>query len=78
MKIQLIAAFVVAMVGTVNAQTFTNYTTADGLLSDNVSAIDTDGSLVIYFGTQLGVSVFSGFPGLFPEQSFSENYLWCP
>lgn len=60
MKIQLIAAFVVAIASTVSAQTFTNYTTADGLLSDNVSALDDDGGLVIWFGTQAGVSVFDG------------------
>ena len=42
------------------AQTFTTYTTANGLISNNVRdlAIDSNGDL--WFGTQLGVSVFDG------------------
>tara|TARA_B110000305_G_scaffold91781_1_gene103466 strand:+ start:7731 stop:8954 length:1224 start_codon:yes stop_codon:yes gene_type:complete len=60
MKIQLIAAFAVTLVSGIHAQTFTNYTTADGLLSDNVSALDITASDVIWFGTQNGVSVFDG------------------
>lgn len=42
------------------AQTFTNYTTADGLLSNNVSCLDIDATNAIWFGTQLGVSVLDG------------------
>ena len=60
MKIQLIAAFAVTLVSGIHAQTFTNYTTADGLLSDNVSALNITASDVIWFGTQNGVSVFDG------------------
>ncbi|MFT6503006.1 MAG: ligand-binding sensor domain-containing protein [Crocinitomicaceae bacterium] len=60
MKIQLIAAFAVTLVSGIHAQTFTNYTTADGLLSDNVNALDITASDVIWFGTQNGVSVFDG------------------
>ncbi|MFT6921888.1 MAG: ligand-binding sensor domain-containing protein [Crocinitomicaceae bacterium] len=60
MKIQLIAAFAVTLVSGIHAQTFTNYTTADGLLSDNVNALDITATDVIWFGTQNGVSVFDG------------------
>ncbi len=42
------------------AQTFTNYTTSNGLLSDNVNCVDTDAAGVVWFGTQDGVSVFNG------------------
>ncbi|NRA11312.1 MAG: T9SS type A sorting domain-containing protein [Crocinitomicaceae bacterium] len=60
MKIQLIAALAVTLVSNLHAQTFTNYTTADGLLSDNVNALDITSSDVVWFGTQNGVSVFDG------------------
>lgn len=42
------------------AQTFTNYTTADGLLGNNVNCLDVAASDVLWFGTQNGVSVFDG------------------
>ena len=60
MKIQLIAAIAVTMVSNIYAQTVTNYTIADGLLSDNVNALDVDGANTLWFGTQSGVSVFDG------------------
>ena len=44
----------------VNAQTFTNYTTADGLLHDNVSSVAIAANGDVWFGTQGGVSVFDG------------------
>ena len=40
------------------AQTFTNYTTADGLLSNNVNCLSIDATDNIWFGTQAGVSFF--------------------
>ena len=43
-----------------NAQTITNYTTADGLISDFVECIDVDISDNIWFGTSVGVQVFDG------------------
>lgn len=48
------------MVSNLFAQTFTNYTTADGLLSNNVNCVDVDGSNSVWFGTQGGVSIFNG------------------
>ena len=42
------------------AQTFTNYTSSDGLLSDNVICLDVDASNNLWFGTQNGVSMFDG------------------
>tara|TARA_B110000285_G_C15132059_1_gene624315 strand:+ start:2461 stop:3681 length:1221 start_codon:yes stop_codon:yes gene_type:complete len=43
-----------------NGQTFTNYTTIDGLLSDNVNCVDVASNDDVWFGTQSGVSVFDG------------------
>ena len=43
-----------------NAQSFTNFTTADGLASDNVLCVDVDVSDNLWFGTQQGVSKFDG------------------
>ena len=40
------------------AQTFTNYTTSDGLLSNNVNCLSIDANDNIWFGTQAGVSFF--------------------
>jgi len=40
------------------AQTFTNYTTSDGVLSNNVNCLSIDASDNIWFGTQAGVSFF--------------------
>jgi ligand-binding sensor domain-containing protein len=41
-------------------QTFTNYSTADGLISDNAICVYANASDDIWFGTQLGVSNFDG------------------
>ena len=43
-----------------NAQTITNYTTADGLLSDFVECIDVDVNDNIWFGTSVGIQKFDG------------------
>ena len=43
-----------------NAQTITNYTTADGLLSDFVECIDVDINDNVWFGTSIGVQMFDG------------------
>ena len=43
-----------------NSQTFTNYTTIDGLSHDNVTCLAADASDNIWFGTQEGVSFFDG------------------
>ena len=43
-----------------NAQTITNYTTADGLLDNFVECIDVDVNDNIWFGTSLGVQSFDG------------------
>ena len=60
MKIQFIAICMAFLASNSFAQTFTNYTTADGLLSDNVNCLAIDGSGSVWFGTQSGVSVFNG------------------
>jgi len=43
-----------------NAQTITNYTTTDGLPSNNVLCLSTDVSNNIWFGTQAGVAKYDG------------------
>jgi ligand-binding sensor domain-containing protein len=43
-----------------NAQTITNYTTADGLLSNFVECIEADVNDNIWFGTSVGVQKFDG------------------
>ncbi|HAP69483.1 MAG TPA: hypothetical protein DCR04_07115 [Flavobacteriales bacterium] len=42
------------------AQTFTNYTDADGLANNGVNCLDVASGDVMWFGTQAGVSVFDG------------------
>lgn len=42
------------------AQTFTTYRIADGLVSDNVHAVSIDGNGDVWFGTQGGISKFDG------------------
>ena len=42
-----------------NAQTFTNYTTADGLISNFVECIDVDVNDNVWFGTSLGAQGFN-------------------
>ena len=44
----------------IDAQTITNYTTADGLLSDFVECIEADVNDNIWFGTSVGVQKFDG------------------
>lgn len=60
MRIQLLFITTVVLACATAAQTFTNYTTADGLLSDNVNCVDVDASNNLWFGTQAGVSKFDG------------------
>ena len=60
MKVQILTLSVVLMFGNLFAQTITNYTTTDGLLSDNVICVSVDGSNTLWFGTQMGVSDFDG------------------
>ena len=43
-----------------NAQTITNYTTADGLLSNFVECVAVDVNDNIWFGTSVGVQKFDG------------------
>ncbi len=59
MKRQLILLMLLTL-GSATAQTFTNYTTADGLINDNVLCLDVASADVLWFGTQDGISVFDG------------------
>lgn len=60
MKFKLTIAFSAFLALGTFAQTFTNYTTADGLLSNNVNCLDSDAANNLWFGTQNGVSMFDG------------------
>ncbi|MFT7615056.1 MAG: ligand-binding sensor domain-containing protein [Parvicellaceae bacterium] len=44
----------------IQAQVFTNYTTVEGLLSNNVNCVAVDANDDLWFGTQNGVSFFDG------------------
>jgi len=44
----------------VQAQTFTNYTTADGLINNSVNCLWVDSNDNLWFGTQEGISHFDG------------------
>jgi ligand-binding sensor domain-containing protein len=57
-KILLLIISVIAL--QLNAQTITNYTTADGLLSNFVECIEADVNDNIWFGTSVGVQKFDG------------------
>lgn len=60
MKIQVLTACILLFGSSITAQIITNYTTADGLLADNVNCVDVDANDAIWFGTQSGVSVLNG------------------
>lgn len=56
----ILTAFFVCLVTVLNAQTFTNYTTEDGLIDNTVSSLSIAENGDIWFGTQNGVSKFDG------------------
>jgi ligand-binding sensor domain-containing protein len=58
-KILLLIMSVIAL--QINAQTITNYTTADGLVSDFVECIDVDVNDNIWIGTSIGLQVAPSF-----------------
>ncbi|MCF8461900.1 MAG: T9SS type A sorting domain-containing protein [Flavobacteriales bacterium] len=60
MKTVFTALSIILSVGLAQAQTFTNYTTADGLVNNGVNCLDVAANDVMWFGTQGGVSVFDG------------------
>jgi hypothetical protein len=57
------------MVQQLSAQTITNYTTADGLVSDFVECIDVDVNDNIWFGTSLGAQGFN--PSSFSWETYN-------
>ena len=48
------------MVSNFVGQTFTNFTSADGLVDDNVTCGTYQGNGILWFGTQNGISKFDG------------------
>ena len=71
-----------------SAQTITNYTTADGLISDFVECVDVDVNGNVWLGTSAGVQMFDGsslavydstnYPGMLSiGHTFQfERYTW--
>lgn len=60
MKKQFLLFLAICFTQSIFAQTITNYTTTDGLISDNVNCIDIDANNNIWMGTQMGISKFDG------------------
>ncbi|MDD4552759.1 MAG: two-component regulator propeller domain-containing protein [Bacteroidales bacterium] len=62
-----------------SAQTFTNYTTSNGLPSDNVLCITTDNNSMTWVGTQNGVARFDGesWVTYTKENGLLDNYINC-
>lgn len=63
----------------VNAQSFTNYTTADGLPDNNVNGVAVDANNVKWFGTQSGVAGFDGsvWTTYTTVNGLIDNYINC-
>lgn len=56
-----ILTLVVALAATcTQAQTFTTYTTTDGLINNTTHSVDVDANDAVWFGTQEGISSFDG------------------
>jgi ligand-binding sensor domain-containing protein len=60
MKKSIIIASLLLMAQTAISQTFTSYTTIDGLINDNVLDVSVASNGNVWFGTQLGVSEYDG------------------
>jgi ligand-binding sensor domain-containing protein len=60
MKKKIIIASLLLMAQTAISQTFTSYTTTDGLINDNVLDVSVGANGNVWFGTQFGVSEFDG------------------
>lgn len=56
----LVTFCLLIMANNLQAQVFTNYTTMDGLLNNNVLCVDVDTANNVWFGTQTGISMFDG------------------
>ncbi len=59
-KIYILLLLLTAAFSFSSAQTFTNYTSVDGLVNDAVNALTTDNQGNVWFGTQDGISKFDG------------------
>ncbi|MBK7214059.1 MAG: T9SS type A sorting domain-containing protein [Bacteroidales bacterium] len=61
------------------AQSFTNYTTDNGLPDNNVNGVAVDGNNVKWFGTQLGVARFDGsnWSIFTTANGLIDNYINC-
>lgn len=57
---QIFTLYLVIASLSVQAQSFTNYTTADGLINNTVNCLAVDANDNLWFGTQEGISFFDG------------------
>ncbi len=75
----IIGLFMVHFVTIVHAQTFTNYTTADGLPSNNVNGVAIDHNNNKWFGTQMGVAKFNDatWTVYTKTDGLIDNYINC-
>lgn len=80
MKTRLLLSFFLTMLyAIVSAQSFTNYTTDNGLPDNNVNGVAVDGNNIKWFGTQTGVARFDGtsWTVFTTANGLIDNYINC-
>ena len=80
MKIRTIAIILsIICINLANAQSFTNYTTDNGLPDNNVNGVAVDGSNIKWFATQAGVARFDGttWTTYTTANGLIDNYINC-
>ena len=71
----LICILSLSIYGSINAQTFTNYTTSQGLIDNNVSCVAVDSSDNIWFGTLNGACKFDGTNWTFHTNALDPGFV---
>ena len=74
-----IISLVLLVSGTANSQSFTNYTSANGLPDNNVNGVAVDSNNVKWFGTQSGVARFNDvtWQVFTTADGLVDNYINC-
>lgn len=74
-----IACFFLVLAGILNAQSFYNYTTANGLPDNNVNGVAVDHNNAVWFATQTGAARFDGanWTNFTTSDGLIDNYLNC-
>ena len=60
MKLASTVLFIVCSLSSAKAQSFKSYTDLDGLPSNNVLCLASDGNGTMWFGTQKGIAIYDG------------------